>query len=389
MDTEKVVIIIPTYNEMLVIEETLLQLFHEVSPILGMDIHVLVFDSASTDDTQAIVQRLQKTHPQLHLETESQKSGLGSAYLQAMHYAMTTLNADIIIEFDADLSHQPQYIAPILAKMRTHDVVLGSRYVQGGSIPKEWGWHRKLLSILGNYIARFTLTRKYRDFTSGFRATKRFALEKALPKKFLSNHYAYKLELLWLLHKNKARICEHPIDFIDRQKGVSKLPANSVIDSLRVIFTLRFYELKSYFKMCLVGLSGVIIQGLIYNILRTLMSPITATQIAVIVAILNNFALNHRFTFKGLPTLQRHQKIRSFGLFVGYSILMIVFQSYWLKLGLHYFGVGFLKENGIILMGMILGSIMNYIAYSRLIWQRTHNQPIVPISFLPPDSNKA
>ena len=392
MNIEKVVIIIPTYNEALVIEDTLLQLFQATTPLLGMDTHVLVFDSASKDDTQAIVKRLQLDHDRLHLKTEEKKSGLGSAYLQAMRYAMTTMAADIIIEFDADLSHQPQYIAPMLAKMATHDVVLGSRYVRGGSIPKEWGWHRKLLSVLGNYIARFVLTPKYKDFTSGFRATRCTTLQKVLPKAFLSNHYAYKLELLWLLHKNKALICEHPIAFVDRQKGLSKLPANSVIDSLRVVFTLRFYELKSYFKMCLIGLSGVFIQGLVYNILRPYLSPITATQIAIMAAIVNNFALNNRFTFKRASSHQRRQKAKSFSLFLGYSALMIAFQSYWLHLGLNYIGSGFLKENAIIFMGMLVGSMINYVAYSRLIWRDNATSPddlIAPISFLPPDNNNA
>ncbi len=369
MNIEKVVIIIPTYNEALVIEETLLKLFDATTDILGMDVHVLVFDSASKDNTQAIVKELQQHYKKLHLQTETKKSGLGSAYLQAMRYAMTTMDADIVIEFDADLSHQPQYIAPLLEKLKTHDVVIGSRYVRGGSIPKEWGWHRKLLSVLGNYMARFILTPKYKDFTSGFRATRRAALEKALPRKFLSNHYAYKLELLWLLHRNKARIAEHPIAFIDRQKGFSKLPANSVIDSLRVIITLRFYELKSYAKMCLIGLSGLCVQVLVYNGLRPWISPITATQIAIVFAIVNNFSLNNRYNFKRVSTSQRHQKTKSFCLFLGYSALMIAFQSYWLHLGLLYIGAGFLKENMIIFMGMVIGSIINYVAYSRLIWR--------------------
>ena len=369
MSIEKVVIIIPTYNEALVIEETLLTLFQATAGILDKEIHVLIFDSASKDNTQDIVVGLQANNNCLHLKTEPQKTGLGAAYLQAMRHAMTVLSADIIIEFDADLSHQPKYIAPILEKMHTHDVVVGSRYVRGGRIPKEWGWHRKLLSVFGNYIARSILTFKYKDFTSGFRATRRLALEKSLPETFLSNQYAYKLQLLWLLHKSKARICEHPIEFIDRQKGLSKLPANSIIDSLRVLFILRFYELKSYFKMCLVGLSGVAIQGLVYNILRVFMSPIIAAQFAVMAAIANNFVLNNRFTFKRIPSTYRYQRAKSFGLFVGYSALMVVFQSYWLHLGIKYFGTGFLKENLTIFVGMIIGSFINYVTYSRLIWR--------------------
>jgi dolichol-phosphate mannosyltransferase len=375
MSIEKVVIIIPTYNEALVIEETLAEVFQETSDIPNMAIHVLVFDSQSTDSTQALVTQLQKNNPRLHLKTEPKKSGLGAAYRQAMEYALTELSADIVFEFDADRSHQPKYIGPMLEKIRTHDVVVGSRYVPGGSIPKEWGWHRKCLSVLGNYVARLMLTRRYKDFTSGFRATRRQVLTAVLPEKFISNQYAYKIQLLWLLHKVKARICEYPIDFIDRQKGHSKLPANSISDSLHVLFSLRFQELKVYFKMCLVGLSGVGVQFMVYNVLRQSLSPIIATQMAIIIAIISNFALNNRYTFKRMFKVPRYQKIKSLSLFTGYSVLMIILQSYWLHLGIKYFGTGFLSENLSIFSGMIVGSFFNYLTYSRLIWRERKVEP--------------
>ncbi len=369
MSIEKVVIIVPTYNEAMVIEETITEIFEATKHLLDSDINVLVFDSSSTDNTQNIITRLQATYQNLLLKTEDKKSGLGSAYLQAMRYALTELSADIVMEFDADLSHQPKYIGPMLEKMRTHDVVVGSRYVPGGSIPKEWGWSRKCLSVLGNYVARFFLTSKYKDFTSGFRATHREALKKALPEKFLSNQYAYKIQLLWLLHKNKARICEHPIEFVDRKKGVSKLPANSILDSLYVLSVLRCHELKAYFKMCAVGFSGVVVQCLVYNLLRQSLSPLYAAQLAIITAIMNNFVLNHRLTFHKKSLIHRDQKWKAFGLFIGYALLMVALQSYWLHLSLKYIGSGYVKENITMITGMILASVLNYWMYSRVIWR--------------------
>lgn len=235
---EKVVIIIPTYNEAGGIQSTIEQVFAMVDSIANYDIHILIFDSASTDKTQTIVKALQQKYIKLHLKTEPIKSGLGSAYLQAMNHALTELRADIVFEFDADLSHQPQYIPPMLEQLQTCDCVLGSRYVAEGSIPKDWAIHRKLFSILGNYIARAFLTPKYKDFTSGFRATRAEQLRTVLPPQFLTNHYAYKLELLWTLHQNNARIREYPIEFIDREQGNSKLPKNSIFDSLKVVFRL-------------------------------------------------------------------------------------------------------------------------------------------------------
>jgi len=361
-----VVIVIPTYNEELIIKKTI----HEVFNILATSDftpHVLVFDSCSTDSTQAIVRDLKETYNTLNLQTEPKKTGLGSAYLQAMNYALNHLNADVVIEFDADLSHQPCYLPEMIKKLQTHDVVVGSRYVRGGSIPNNWGWHRKFLSVLGNLVARCVLTSKYKDFTSGFRATRRSKLKEVLPKQFISNHYAYKLELLWRLHQAKAKIVEYPIEFIDRQKGQSKLPANSIIDSLRVLGTLRYRELQSYFNMCAVGLIGLVIQCLIYNLLRLKCDPFFAAQIAVSPAILNNFILNNQFTFKKRTI---NNQFRSAAFFIVYSILMIVFQSNWVHLGVEYLGSGYIRENLIVASGVFVGSLLNYLFYSRIVWRK-------------------
>ncbi|KTC89616.1 glycosyltransferase family 2 protein [Fluoribacter dumoffii] len=369
-EIEKVVIIIPTHNEASVIQSTIEQVFTSVESVKGYDVHILIFDSASTDNTQQIVTSLQSNHPKLHLRNESIKSGLGSAYLQAMNYALTSLNADIIFEFDADLSHQPKYIPPILEMLQTCDCVLGSRYISGGSIPKDWELHRKLFSILGNYIARAVLTPRYKDFTSGFRATRRQQLLKILPHRFLTNHYAYKMQLLWLLHKNKARIREFPIDFIDRNEGYSKLPKNSIVDSLRVVFTLRYHAIKRYLKMCLVGSLGIAVQFIVYNVLRgyVQISPFDASQIAVCAAIINNFILNSKITFGDKNKIPRLSKIKRLVIFTIYSLFIINLQSYWLKFGVLCFGGGPLRENVIMSIGIGLISLLNYYTYSRHIW---------------------
>ena len=375
MTIEKVVIIIPTYNEAAVIQETIDAVFNATRQIAHADIHVLVFDSASTDSTQRIVTDLSVSNEKLHLITESKKTGLGSAYLQAMHYALDDMGADIVFEFDADLSHEPKYIAPMLEQIKTCDVVVGSRYVPGGSIPANWAWHRKFLSVLGNWVARVILTPAYKDFTSGFRATRRQALQRALPEKFLSNQYAYKLQLLWLLHKNKANIREHAIEFIDRTKGVSKLPANTVIDSLRVVLVLRCHELfsvsRQYLKMCLVGVSGMSVQFLVYNLTRQYLSPFHAAQVAVTAAIINNFILNSCFTFKHRQPVSHINKAKSLAIFLAYSVGFVYLQSYWLHAGVQLLGDGLLKENFIIITGMVVGSFLNYFIYSRIVWSQS------------------
>lgn len=246
---EKVVVMIPTYNEALIIAETISQVFAMTQSLEDFSVEILIFDSASTDATQSIVQSLIPQYAgKLHLQIEPQKTGLGSAYLQAMKHALLEIKADIVIEFDADLSHQPIYLAPMLNLLKNCDVVMGSRYLKGGSIPANWGFQRKFLSILGNQVARYTMSRNYHDLTSGFRATRSIILRDVLPGQFYSNHYAYKLHLLWLLHRNKARILELPIQFVDRERGESKLPANSIKDALRVIAKLRYADMKYFLK---------------------------------------------------------------------------------------------------------------------------------------------
>lgn len=369
MIDEIVVIIIPTFNEALVIEETITQIFEKISSLTDVDINVLIFDSQSADGTDAIVSKLQTRYPKLHLLSESKKSGLGSAYHQAMNHALNEMDADIVIEFDADGSHQPHYLLPILETLNQSDVVVGSRYIKGGTIPKEWGWHRKFISFMGNKVARFFLTKKYHDFTSGFRATRRHVLINALTPRFLSNHYAYKLDLFWRLHQQEAVIVEMPIQFIDRKKGYSKLPANSILDSLRVLLRLRLATAKSYFNMCLVGCSGALLQFIIYHALRNSMSPFYATQCAVIAALLNNFVLNDRFTFRKRRSRNRSKKIAAFGGFFTYSIVMIFLQSCWMSFATAYWGEGLGQENLLMMIGILGGSFLNYLTYSKLIWR--------------------
>ncbi len=357
---EKVVIIIPTYNEASVIEETISQIFNATELINTYNIHVLIFDSASTDNTQSIVTSLQKIYPKLHLQCENEKSGLGSAYLQAMTYTLTALNADIIFEFDADLSHQPKYIYPMLEMIKNCDCVVGSRYVKGGSIPKNWAAHRKLFSIVGNYIARSVLTPKYKDFTSGFRATRSQLLKKILPTSFLSNQYAYKLQLLWLLHKNNSQIREFPIEFIDREKGISKLPKNSIADSLRVLFTLRLLEFKQMTTPFFVSIISMFVQFFIYNLLRDYLPPYNASQIAALLALLNHFVLTNRCVLKQESLISPIFTARRLSTLAVYSITIIYLQGYWLKIGVAYFGNGKLQENILLALGIGIGTLLNY-----------------------------
>lgn len=367
-----VVIIIPTYNERDVIAKTIDDLQYEFKKINDHEMNILIFDSQSPDGTIDIVKQKQQQFDNLHLETEPKKSGLGGAYIKAMQYAIQSLKADIVFEFDADGSHQPHHIPTMLqALSKGADVVVGSRFVDGGSIPKDWGLSRKLLSTLGNWLSRLVLSNQYKDYTSGFRATRTSFLKKIDLNALLSKGYAYKIHLFWELHLAGANIVECPIDFIDREIGYSKLPKSNAIESLYLIFRLRARTFKRYLTVCIVGLSGALVQFVIFNILRHWLSPVYANAIGIEFAIINNFLMNNHFSFSDRK-IHRSQELpkflKKFGLFNLFCLSSALIQSLVVLIGEHLFGRGLLEENLFVFVGIVFASIYNFLMYSHFIW---------------------
>ncbi len=371
----KIVIIIPTYNEADCIEQTLRDLQQVFTHIPQHDMHILIFDSSSTDETQPIIKRLSQQWPNLHMATEPEKSGLGSAYVKAMHHAMEEMHADIVFEFDADGSHQPKYLPKMIQTLdEGADVVVGSRYVKGGSADVDWPWYRRLISQGGNIVARLLLTSRYKDLTTGFRGTKVSALKKVNIDKLLSKNYAYKIHLFWALHKAGAKVAEYPIEFIDRQQGYSKFPKNNISESLKVVFILRIREMRRYLAMCAIGLAGMLVQLVIFNTLRHVWRPEYANVFGIEMAILSNFLLNNRISFYD-RRLKRHHPLRSWlkklFLFNVYSLGSMAIQALVLWLGVDLCGYGFWTENSFVLIGILIGSLYNYFMYSKLVWKKT------------------
>jgi dolichol-phosphate mannosyltransferase len=367
---KKAVITVPTYLEAANIATTIHSIFDCVLSDQKRDWHVLIFDSASNDGTAEIVKDLQAKYANLHFLTESHKTGLGSAYAQALSYAVNELAADLVFEFDADLSHQPKYLMPMADKLEHCDVIIGSRYVAGGSIPADWAWYRKFLSGMGNKIIRLVLSRKYKDFTSGFRGVHGEVYRKLLPKKFISNDYSYKIHLLWILHKADLIIKEFPIEFIDRTQGQSKLPTNSIRDTFRTLFLLRAQDVKKFFRMGLVGFYGMLLQIIIYRYVRHFFTPFYSTQLAVLLTMLNNYIWHHSFTFRSSHSIFAIKRLKILAIFLLYSGFTILMQASIVSLGVHYFGEGKLQENILMLTAVGLASFINYFFYSRLIWRQ-------------------
>lgn len=387
----KTVIIIPTYNE----KENIGRVLDELEIIFNkcpreFSMHILVVDDTSPDGTGEIVKQKGKQYSNIHLLVNAKKEGLGAAYVKGMNYAINKLEADLVFEFDADGSHQPKYLPGMLETInKGADVVVGSRYVSGGSMPKDWGLNRKIISYLGNLIARTVLfTFKYHDMTSGFRVSKTEFLRKIDLDKLLSKQYAYKIHLFFALHKMGAKIVEYPIDFIDRSKGKSKFPKNNIKDSLGVVFTLRYKENERFIKVCLVGGVGLIIQLTIFNILRLLIAnpfktinlqmlnikfPLIIpvhTLIAVEIAIVSNFLINNYWTFVKDRANSLLELIVKFIPFNLTSTGSIVIQWVVLVIGVKFLGSNFIVDNVLTITGILIGLIWNYTMYTKIIWKK-------------------
>lgn len=237
----KVVIIIPTYNERANIGKTLNRVFKSVSEIKNHEFKVLVVDDNSPDGTQDVVRDYQKKYKGIELIT-GDKKGLGVAYARGMKYAMNEMKADIVFEFDADGQHDPIYLKDFMAKIdEGYDYVLGSRYVKGGSIPKEWGIHRKLVSYFGSLFARVVLgTPQIKDYTGGYKASRvKGYLDSIDLDNLISPRYAYKIELLYKMLKKGAKTVEVPIQFKNREEDHSKSTIEDLFESFKVVMKLR------------------------------------------------------------------------------------------------------------------------------------------------------
>lgn len=232
MSIPRVVIVMPTYNE----KDNILRLLTTLQPIISssrlFDISVLVVDDSSPDGTGKIVQQFATSHPKIYLQSYKDKLGLGVAYVRGFEYAISHLNADIVMEMDADFSHNPDDILRLLLPLlHEGDFVIGSRYIAGGSIPADWPKLRKANSKWGNIFARYiTGIRDVRDCTSGFRAIKVSILQKIDLTQLGVKGYAFQLSLLNSAKRVNAKIIEVPIDFVDRQYGQSKLSYKDITE---------------------------------------------------------------------------------------------------------------------------------------------------------------
>lgn len=234
-----VTIVLPTYNEAENIEPFLTAVYQVIPEIGDFNINTLIVDDNSPDGTADIVKRLQQENSKIYL-LENNTRGLGNAYKAGFKYAIENLNPDILVEMDSDFSHAPEKLKELLPPTKEgYDFVIGSRYIKGGSIPKDWALIRKLNSKYGNIFARFIAgLMQVKDCTSGFRAIKVDLIKQIDLEHLKVNGYAFQMNILFECVKLGAKTYEIPIDFIDRVKGQSKLSIKDVIEFMINSFDL-------------------------------------------------------------------------------------------------------------------------------------------------------
>lgn len=235
----KIIQVIPTYNEaqnLPILVEALL-----VQQVAGL--HILVVDDNSPDGTGTVAESLSQQYPgKISVLHRAGKAGLGKAYIQGFRQALED-GADVIGMMDADLSHPPDRFPALLAGLESADVAIGSRYVAGGGIDKDWPFWRKGLSWFGNTYARTILGLPIKDTTGGYRLWRRAALEAIPFEDSRSNGYVFIVELAYLAKLAGLSFCEVPIYFAERTQGASKMSLRIQLEA-----AWRVWQLRRYYK---------------------------------------------------------------------------------------------------------------------------------------------
>jgi dolichol-phosphate mannosyltransferase len=245
----RVVMVVPTYNEALNLEPLLARL-RSVQP----SVDVLVVDDSSPDGTGNIADAIAAEDEHVSVLHRSAKEGLGAAYLHGFRVALSR-GYDAIGEMDADGSHQPEQLQRLLDALADADLVIGSRWVPGGSIVN-WPPHRELLSRGGNFYTRTLLGIPVRDATAGYRLFRRTTLERIGLEQVQSAGYVFQADLAFRTLRAGLRVVEVPIEFVERERGDSKMSRQVATESLRRITVWGLGQRVRQVRRALGGRSG-------------------------------------------------------------------------------------------------------------------------------------
>ena len=220
-------LIIPTYNE----RQNIAVLVARIRSSAGPE-PVFFVDDNSPDGTAAEIRRLQQDDPGIHVIVRPGKGGYGSACREGMKKILTENLADYVIQSDADLSHPPEALPRMIELLRSHPVVIGSRYVKGGG-SRNWDFRRRCLSFGGNLYARTLTGVPVHDMTAGFIGYRADVLRKVDLDRIRSEGYAFLMEMKFNLHRNGVRFFEFPIIFTERESGKSKFSRKIMMEGIQ------------------------------------------------------------------------------------------------------------------------------------------------------------
>jgi dolichol-phosphate mannosyltransferase len=227
----RILVSLATYNE----RDNVPKLIEEIHAVLP-EAHVLVVDDNSPDGTGQVVDELAAGDPRIHCIHRAGKLGLGTATLEAMQYAMDQ-GYELLQNMDADFSHPPRYLPHLIAGMSTHDVMIGSRYVDGGGT-ENWPLKRRLISRGVNLLVRMLMRMPVKDASGAFRCYRVSLLRQAKLSTIRSRGYSFQQEVLFRCHKAGARLGEYPIIFENRRAGTSKVNGREALRSISMIIKI-------------------------------------------------------------------------------------------------------------------------------------------------------
>jgi glycosyltransferase involved in cell wall biosynthesis len=233
MSCERAYVIVPTYNEADNLDDLLTQLLD-----LPLSLGVIVVDDNSPDGTGSIADRWSTKSPErVSVIHRPEKMGLGTAYIAGFNLGLHKLGASCLLTMDADFSHHPRYIPEMIELASSFDLVIGSRYIDGGG-SLNCTWKRIVLSRAANAVSRTLLGLEARDTTAGFRLYHRAVLESIPLDEIFSDGYSFLVEMLFMCQRRGWRTGEIPIIFEDRRKGKTKISRQEVIKAQYTVFRL-------------------------------------------------------------------------------------------------------------------------------------------------------
>ena len=374
---KRAVVILPTYNERENIAPLIRQLQDQFRHITNYRMSILVVDDNSPDGTQTVVRELLLKHPNVHLLT-GPKQGLGKAYLRGMDYALNRLKADVVFEMDADFQHNPKQVPEFLKKLEEgYDIVVGARYIPGGSVPKNWGWHRKIFSRVGNLLVRLSLMRfNQHEWTNGFRAIRSSVYLRVRDKLLDYTGYTFQVAFLHQALLLNKKIGEIPNKFADRRWGKSKIGAEYIKNLLLYLVQQTLINPPQFLRFLIVGGIGFIVQFITFRLLRGAdLRPALATALSAEVAIVSNFIWNNSWTFADQKIFTVKQILIKFFQFNLTSLGSIIIQAIISEigtrtLGIRYLAFGINTDDVYLMIGILVGLFWNYTMYKLVIWKK-------------------